>query len=58
MNNFWGYVGIAFILAWVWNIVLFIQSDFKAPYKREVIRGIGIVFVPLGGITGFINIDD
>ena len=42
---------------WVKNIIKLSDCDFKAPYKAEVIHGVGI-FPPVGMITGWINIKD
>jgi len=47
---------ICLLAGWVRNLYLFTQLDFQEPYKAEVIRGIGIT--PLGGIIGYININD
>lgn len=44
-------------LGYVLNIVKFVKCDFKAPYKEELIRGIGMV-IPYGGIIGYLNIED
>ena len=46
------------LVGWIRNIVLFTQSDFKDPYKNEIIRGIGIPCAPLGMVCGYISIDD
>lgn len=44
-------------IGWVKNLGKFIDCDFEAPYKAEVIYGLGIV-TPIGGITGYLNIED
>lgn len=44
-------------IGWVKNIVLLTKLDFKAPYKAEVIRGIGL-FPLVGAVTGYITIQD
>jgi len=33
------------LVSWAINLVQFCKSDFDAPYKREIVKGIG-VFVP------------
>lgn len=38
-------------------IVKFVQCDFKAPYKAEVIYGVGII-TGLGVVVGWIDIND
>jgi hypothetical protein len=45
------------LLGYVVNIDKFFRCDFQAPYKTEIIRGIGIIS-PLGCITGWIKIED
>ncbi len=41
------------------NIYKLTQCDFKAPYKAEIIRGIGVFpAVPLGIVAGYLHIDD
>ena len=48
---------LVFLTGYVMNIVKFVRLDFKAPYKAEVIRGIGIV-PPIGGVLGYIKVTD
>jgi len=43
---------------WIKNIVELTKLDFKAPYKAEVVRVLGVAAAPLGCILGFINIKD
>lgn len=45
-------------IGWIMNFVKFIKSDFEKPYKAEIVRGIGIPVFPMGGIIGWIDIDD
>lgn len=54
------YLLVLLILAvgWVLNLVAFFRCDFNAPYKAEIVRGIGIVAAPVGGVAGYIDIDD
>ena len=40
-------------VGWVQNIKKLSDCDFKAPYKAEVIHGIGI-FPPIGMVTGWL----
>lgn len=40
---------------WVKNIIKLSNCDFQAPYKAEVIYGIGIIPV-VGAITGWLDI--
>lgn len=46
--------GVIFIImsvAYVVNVIKFIQQDFEAPYKSEVIHGIGVVVPPAASVT-------
>jgi len=43
-------------IGWVNNLIKFTRLDFQAPYKAEMIRGIGLT--PIGSIIGWINIKD
>jgi hypothetical protein len=45
-------------IGWILNIVAFASSDFEAPYKNEIIRGIGIPVPILGAVIGWFEIDD
>lgn len=40
---------------WVKNIIKLSSCDFEAPYKAEVIHGIGII-PPVGMITGWLDV--
>lgn len=51
-------VVIGMLVGFVRNIVRLCYCDFEAPYKAEIIRGIGIFIPPVGGIVGWINIPD
>lgn len=44
-------------IGYVRGIVKFVQCDFKAPYKAEVIYGVGAI-TGLNVIIGWINIED
>jgi hypothetical protein len=46
------------ILGWFVNIYKFFQCDFDTPLKEEVIRAAGIFVPPVGGILGYVDIDD
>ena len=41
--------------SWVGNIISLTRCDFKAPYKAEIIRGVGIPVAPVGIVVGFIS---
>lgn len=43
---------------WLFNVYKLATSNFEAPYKNEIIRGIGVVVAPLGAVVGYINMDD
>jgi len=40
------------------NIVQLCYCDFETPIKAEVIRGIGVLFAPVGIIAGWCDIED
>lgn len=48
----------AIILGYGLNIISFINCDFKEPYREEAIRGVGVVFPPVGVIAGYMEIED
>ena len=48
----------AVVFGWASNVYKFTQCDFKAPYRAEIIRGVGIPFPPVGVIAGYMDIDD
>ncbi len=54
------YMALALTLGigWVTNIVKFVNLDFEPSYKAEIIRGLGIVMPPVGGICGYMDIAD
>lgn len=54
--TFW-IILIISMFGWGLNILQLINLDFKAPYKAEVIRTLGVV-TPLGFVTGYLNIKD
>ena len=51
-------VVLLLIVGWVMNLVAFCRCDFEAPYKAEIIRAVGVVVPPVGGVAGYIGIDD
>lgn len=44
-------------IGWIKNAIDLVKCDFKAPYKAEIIRGIGLV-TPISAITGYMKIED
>ena len=49
---------LAALLGYFMNIYKFVQCDFKAPYKAEVIRGVGIATGVVGWFVGWLDIQD
>ena len=45
------------IIGWVKDVVYLTRTDFKAPYKAEVIYGFGAV-TGAGAVIGWIKIND
>lgn len=53
------FVFFACLFGYVKNVIDFFELDFKAPYKAEILRGIGLVVGPLGIIEGlFVTFDE
>lgn len=48
---------VAIATGWGLNMYKFVKCDFEAPYKAEILRGIGII-PPIGAIMGWIHIED
>lgn len=48
-------IWLIFAMAWLINVVKFVQCDFKESYKEEVIHGVGIVFAPTAIVTVWYN---
>ena len=46
------------VIGYGMNIYKLTQTDFHAPYKAEIIRGVGIPFFPMGCIVGFMDLED
>lgn len=46
------------VIGWGINIVKLTKCDFKAPYKTEILRVIGIPVAPMGAVIGFMNMED
>ena len=42
-------------IGWVWNIVLLVNLPMHALTHEIVIRGLGVVLAPLGGVLGFVG---
>ncbi len=45
-------------VGYVMNIVRLCQCDFERPVKAEVIRCVGVVVPPVGGVVGYFKIND
>lgn len=42
---------ILMLVAYVVNFIKFIGNDFEAPYKSEIVNGIGVFIPPAASIT-------
>lgn len=51
----WFVIGALVVAGWVMNLHKFSQCDFEAPYKAEIVYGIGIL-PPVGAVTGWIDV--
>ena len=47
-------LAVLLLASWPVNLIKFIGCDFKAPYKAEIIRGIGIPIVPVGVVAAYL----
>ena len=46
-------IWVYFVVCWIVNLFKFIACDFDAPYKEEVIHGIGVFTLFGSGITAW-----
>ena len=44
-------LAVFFIGCWISNLVKFVKCDFSAPYKTELIHGLGVFVPPTAVIT-------
>ena len=51
-------IWLIIIFGWGRNVYKLTQCDFDVPLKTEIIRSVGIVIFPLGGIFGYMNIGE
>lgn len=47
-----------FLCGYISNVVKFVNCDFSSPYKAELIRGVGVLFPPVGMVAGYVEIED
>jgi len=45
------------ISTWIWNATKLASCDFDAPYRCELIHGVGLVLPPLAIVTAWFDID-
>jgi len=50
--------GLLCLGSWAMNVYKFATLDFEAPYKAEIIRGIGIPAAPVGVVLGFMEFEE
>ena len=58
MKAIFAVIVLVFCVGWVVNIYRALNCDFEAPYKCDAIRIIGIFVPPVGGVVGYIDIED
>lgn len=52
-------IAIAAFLGYTINAArLVVECDWEAPYRCEAVRGIGLVFPPVGAIVGYMGLDN
>lgn len=49
---------VAIFYGYVSNAVQFFELDFQAPYRAEVLRGVGLFIPPVGIFEGYMTIKD
>ena len=49
---------ITTLFGWGSNIYKLTKCDFEAPYKSEILRGIGIAVPPVGAVCGYLDLPD
>lgn len=50
-------ISILGLLGWCMSVIKLVRSDFDAPYKAEILYGIG-TFTGVGAVIGWFNIED
>ncbi len=50
-------ISILGLLGWCMSVIKLVRSDFDAPYKAEIMYGIG-TFTGAGAVIGWFNIED
>ena len=45
-------------VGWIMNIVKLTKCDFEKPYTAEVVRSVGVVAAPVGGVLGWLKFDE
>jgi hypothetical protein len=53
-----GFFVLLGLAGWGANIGKLVDCDFKAPYKAEIIRVLGVIIPPGGAVIGFMEIKD
>lgn len=48
---------VLMVVGWVKNVVKLSNCDFDAPYKCEIIHGVGVIPM-VGVVTGWLTIED
>ena len=51
-------IWLIIIFGWGRNIYKLTQCDFDVPLKTEVIRFVGMIIFPIGGIVGYMDIGE
>jgi len=46
------------MLSWTVNLAKFVGDDFEAPYKSEVLRGVGLMIFPVSMITAWVDLGE
>ena len=47
----------ALFIGWCMNAYKLITSDFEAPWRPEIVRGISFIAAPVAGVVGWMNLE-
>lgn len=49
---------LSILIGWFMNVFAVFKLDFQEPYKAEVVRVLGIVIPPVGGMAGYVTFEE
>lgn len=51
-------ITLFFAIGWAANFIYLCHCDFQPPYKVEILRTVGVLVPPIGGVLGWVSIED